>query len=199
MARRLGGRSARGRRRPFDVETPTATPRVIVVAGVMAAGKSTVAQLLAERFERSVHLRGDVFRTMVVNGRAEPAPGDEAGIEQLRLRYQASAAVADIYAGAGFTVVLQDVIVGPLLAEFVALVHTRPLHLVVLAPSLKAVEAREHGRSKQGYGAWTPAALDALLRERTPRLGLWVDSTTQTPAETVGTVLERLDEALVAS
>jgi dephospho-CoA kinase len=38
-------------------------PRLILVTGIMAAGKSTVAQLLAERLApQSVHLRGDVFR-----------------------------------------------------------------------------------------------------------------------------------------
>ena len=62
--------------------------RVIVITGAMAAGKSTVAELLAHRLPRSVHVRGDVFRTMVVNGRAEmtPQPTEEA-IAQLHLRY----------------------------------------------------------------------------------------------------------------
>ena len=45
---------------------------VIVVTGIQAAGKSTIAQALAERLERSVHLRGDVFRRMIVSGRADP-------------------------------------------------------------------------------------------------------------------------------
>jgi chloramphenicol 3-O-phosphotransferase len=164
----------------------------------MAAGKSTVAQLLAERFDRSVHLRGDLFRTMVVNGAVEPAPDDEVADEHLRLRYRVAAAAADVYADAGFTVVLQDVIVGPLLAECISLVRTRPLHVVVLAPSVDGVEERERNRRKTGYGTWTPAALDAVLREDTPRVGLWVDSTAQTPGETAEFVLERLDEAIVA-
>jgi dephospho-CoA kinase len=40
-----------------------------VITGVMAAGKSTVADLLARRFDRGVHVRGDVFRKMIVTGR----------------------------------------------------------------------------------------------------------------------------------
>lgn len=61
---------------------------VVLVTGIQAAGKSTVAQLLAERLPRSVHVRGDLFRRMVVNDRAEmtPGPTDEA-LRQLRLRY----------------------------------------------------------------------------------------------------------------
>jgi adenylylsulfate kinase-like enzyme len=50
--------------------------RVVLVTGVMAAGKSTVAQLLAERFERSAKLRGYRFRPMIVRGNAAPARDD---------------------------------------------------------------------------------------------------------------------------
>ena len=35
---------------------------VVLITGIQAAGKSTVAQELAERLPRSVHVRGDVFR-----------------------------------------------------------------------------------------------------------------------------------------
>lgn len=47
------------------------TPTIVLITGIMAAGKSTVAEELARRLPRSVHLRGDLFRRMVVNGRAE--------------------------------------------------------------------------------------------------------------------------------
>lgn len=46
---------------------------VVLVTGVMASGKSTVAQLLAERLPGSVHLRGDGFRQMIVSGRCRSA------------------------------------------------------------------------------------------------------------------------------
>ena len=49
----------------------TTPPWLILLTGIMAAGKSTVAQHLAERLPHSVHLRGDVFRRMIVNGRAD--------------------------------------------------------------------------------------------------------------------------------
>jgi predicted kinase len=49
---------------------------VIVVTGIQAADKSTIAQALAERLARSVHLRGDVFRRMIVSGRADMGPAN---------------------------------------------------------------------------------------------------------------------------
>ncbi|WP_309247385.1 AAA family ATPase [Bacillus halotolerans] len=76
---------------------------VYLITGVMAAGKSTVAQLLSERLDKSVHVRGDVFRKMIVNGEMQMSdtPSAEA-LEQLRLRYRLAANVSDMYAEAGF-------------------------------------------------------------------------------------------------
>jgi adenylylsulfate kinase-like enzyme len=48
---------------------------VIVVTGIQAAGKSTIAQALAERLDRPVRLRGDLFRRMIVSGRPLLASG----------------------------------------------------------------------------------------------------------------------------
>ncbi len=73
----------------------------------------------------------------------------------------------------------------------------RPLHVVVLAPSVAAVERRERERAKTGYGDFTVADLDAILREQTPRIGLWLDSSEQIPGQTADEILQRLPEALV--
>ena len=75
------------------------SPAVITITGIMAAGKSTVAELLAHRFPRSVLLRGDLFRGAIVNGRTEIRPGlAGVGRTEIRLRHRLAAAVADEYA-----------------------------------------------------------------------------------------------------
>ena len=165
---------------------------VIVLTGLMAAGKSTVAQLLAERFPRSAHVRGDTFRRMIVGGRAEPTPdGSAEATAQLWLRYRMSAQVADAYADAGFTAIVQDVILGDDLPAYAALIRTRPCHVVVLAPRPEVVAAREAARSKTGYGDWTVAQLQADL-DRTPRIGRWLDTSAQTPSETADAIMAGL-------
>jgi predicted kinase len=175
---------------------------VILLTGVMAAGKSTVAQRLAERLPTSVHLRGDVFRRMIVNGRAEMEKGfAERAFEQLRLRYRLAATASDLYCAAGFTVVYQDVIVGPILREVVEeyqrLSASHPLHVVVLCPAPEIIAAREAAREKKGYFTWTPEELDRELRASTPRLGLWLDTSALSVEETIETILARLDEAVI--
>lgn len=91
---------------------------IILITGIQASGKSTVAQLLAESLPRSVHVRGDLFRRLIVNGRADmtPDPTPEA-LRRLHLRHRLTATVCDEYFREGFTVIAQDVILGTHLAE----------------------------------------------------------------------------------
>ncbi|MET9019252.1 AAA family ATPase [Actinopolymorpha sp. NPDC004070] len=186
-------------REPLEIPEPAEVPRVIVVTGIMAAGKSTVAQLLAERLDRSAHVRGDVFRRMIVSGSAPIVPGGgEAMDAELRLRYRISASVADAYAAAGYTAVVQDIIIGRHLPEYVKSLVSRPVGVVVLAPGPDVVERRESGRTKTGYAdGWSAAELDAALRVETPRIGLWLDTSDQTPEQTVTQILQRLPETRV--
>jgi predicted kinase len=185
---------------------------IVLITGIMASGKSTVAQALAERLPKSVHLRGDLFRSMIVNGRQEMnADYTEAAFAQLKLRYQVAAAAADLYCEAGFTVVYQDVILGAVLTDVVEMMQQRrtwkhkriskrkrKVYVVVLSPSIEAVTEREEGRGKVGYSTWTPDALDHELRENTPRIGLWLDTSALDVSQTVDAILERIEEAAVS-
>jgi chloramphenicol 3-O-phosphotransferase len=177
---------------PQPAPGPQARRAVILVTGIQAAGKSTIAQLLAERLPNSVHVPGDLFRRMIINGRADmtPDPTSEA-MWQLRLRYQLAATVSDTYFQAGFTVIVQDVILGSHLAEMTAMIRSRPLLVIVLAPQAAAIADREKRRGKTAYGPWAIEQLDTVLRHQTPRLGLWLDTSGQTPAQTADEILSR--------
>jgi ribose 1,5-bisphosphokinase PhnN len=173
-------------------------PQLILITGIMAAGKSTVAQHLAERLPKSVHLRGDVFRRMIVNGRAEMHhPLSPEADAQLRLRYRIAAITAELYLQAGFSVVYQDIILGHHLTEVGQYYQHHPLHVVVLCPTPAVVTAREAGRSKTGYRGIAVTDLDRALRTGTPRLGLWLDSSTLTAAQTADYILAHLSAATV--
>lgn len=169
-------------------------PKIILVTGIMASGKSTVAQILAEQFSRSIHLRGDLFRKMIVNNRKEVKPeSSEEELAQLRLRYKLAAQAADTYFEAGFTVVVQDVVIGRMLEDFLSFVRNRPLYCIVLCPSIAAVKHRESMRAKKAYIDWTVEQLDDVFRKETPRIGMWLDTTDLTPDETVVEILKRYE------
>lgn len=173
-------------------------PVGFVITGVMAAGKSTVAALLAQRFERSVHLRGDVFRTMIERGRDPIAPelGDEA-LRQLDLRQRIAADAANTYWHEDFTVVLQDLYAGASLPNVVGRLEITPLYVVVLNPRPDVVTAREQGREKSGYDEWDVAHLCATFENETPRIGLWLDTSALSADETVDEILLRRHDARV--
>lgn len=180
-------------------ESAQMVPEIVVVTGNMASGKSTVAQALAEELPRSVHLRGDLFRRMIVNGRApmgfDLSPDAE---EQLRLRHGLAATVARRYVQAGFTVVYQDILIGNTLEHIVANLIPLRVAVVVLCPTADVIEAREAARSKKGYqNRRAIDAFDRVLRKETPPIGLWLDTSNLTVDETTATILERIDEARI--
>ncbi len=66
-------------------------PAIILVTGIQAAGKSTVARLLAGRFARGAHVEGDALHHMIISGDEkvqEPGEpqGEAAGQYFLRLK-----------------------------------------------------------------------------------------------------------------
>jgi hypothetical protein len=134
---------------------------------------------------------------MIVGGRAEMAanPGEEA-IRQLKLRYELSLAAALRYAEEGFAVVYQDIVIGRYLSELAERLRETD-YIFVLCPSVDAVSERETSRTKKGYRGFVPDQLDHVLRHQTERIGCWLDSTNQSPDETVELVLGRLEEARV--
>ena len=75
-------------------------------------------------------------------------------------------------------------------------------HLVVLRPSVEAIAARDAERQrvwgKVAYrDGFTPVVNDEHVATTPRRLGLWLDSSDQSPEETVEEILRRGDEALV--
>src|SRR5579863_6168252 len=164
----------------------------------MAAGKTTVAEALAQRFERAAHVHGDVFRTMIVRGRDPIAPelGDEA-LRQLDLRQRIAANVANAYWHDDFTVVLQDIYIGAALANVVGRLEISPLYVVVLNPRPEVVALREQRREKKGYGSWDVDQLCRSLVDETSHVGLWLDTSDQSPDETVDEILHRRHDARV--
>jgi hypothetical protein len=190
--------------RATKVATPAAQgeqyePAVgFVVTGVMAAGKSTVAELLAQRFSRGVHVRGDLFRKMIVRGRDPITPelGDEA-LRQLDLRQRLAASTANDYWRDDFTVVVQDIYAGTALNNVVGRLEISPLYVVVLNPRPDVVAAREAQREKSGYGAWDVAQFCESFEAETPRIGLWLDTSELSPDETVDEIMRRRLDARV--
>ncbi len=169
---------------------------IILITGNMASGKSTVAQHLAEQLPKSVHLRGDIFRRMIINGRAVMTSELSAEAEQqLQLRYDLAVEVAKRYVQAGFTVIYQDIVLGATLESIATSFRPYRLDVVVLCPRPEVVAARDLARGKTGYPNRTSVdAFDHILHTETPRIGYWLDNSDLSVAETVERIWSHLTQ-----
>lgn len=166
-------------------------PAVLVVSGIPGVGKSTVAGIIARQLPRSAHVEAETLQRFIVGGSVWPdgEPHAEA-MRQLRLRGRNVALLADSFFEAGFTPIVDDVVIASRLAELKADLRSRPLLFVLLVPCLDVVRKRNRERpQKDVFETWRH--LDAIARAETPRVGLWLDTSDQTAEESATEMLNR--------
>jgi len=106
-----------------------------------------------QRFPLGLHIPLDDLREWVVSGIAHPLPtwADET-TRQFRLAYQAAASIARLYAGAGFAVVIEQVIY-PADASAFLLPQLAPHspHKIFLSPSVEVALERNARRDNKAF------------------------------------------------
>lgn len=166
-------------------------PTLFVVSGTQGAGKSTVSQLLARRFERGAWVSADLLQKMIVSGGRWPegATMSDDAERQMRLRLSNACRLGRSFVEAGITAVVDDIVIGSRVDELLEDLAGQTFVFVMLRPSLHAVRQREQGRGTSLWEGWE--WLDDEIRLRTRRIGLWLDTSDQTPEQTVDAILAR--------
>ncbi len=173
---------------------------IFLISGIPGAGKTTVARRLAQTFPIAAHIEADEIQNLIVSGGLHPQqePADEAA-RQYRLRTHNVSLLANSFADAGILPVIDDTVVQrERLADYLNELRTRPLRLVILAPTLEGALMRDQQRGYKQVGhIW--GHLDPILRREMPGRGLWLDTTNLTPEETVTAILNEAEAAIVPS
>ena len=179
---------------------------LFVISGNQAAGKTTVATLLAERFPRGVHVEADDLQRMIVSGCRWPDVSDDIDVAtgrvigeagaQLTARLRNACLLSRSFVGEGFTTVLTDIIVGWRFQELMGNLAGVPFHFVMLRPSVEVLHQRERERAS-GSNEWEEHIEGGI--EEMPHVGLWLDTRAWTASETVDEILNRRSEGLVGA
>lgn len=173
----------------------------LIISGTPGAGKTTVSQLVAERLERSARIDLDVLARLMVNGRAPLLDADgnwnpsPEGRRQLRLRMINACSVANNFAEAGFTAVMDTVVETREELEFLAgKLSVRPLLLVVLAPPLEVARYRNETRREEDRVSYDFAQTAANMRGEIGDQGWWLDTGALTANDTADLIVAEAEK-----
>lgn len=120
-----------------------------MVTGPPGAGKSTVAALVVQAFERAALVPGDAFFSFWTRGAVLPWLPEAH--DQNRVVLRAAGAAAGTYVAGGCSVVY-DGVLGPwLLPEFASATGVARLHYAVVLPALEDCLWRVRTRSGHGF------------------------------------------------
>src|SRR5438034_8411511 len=123
-------------------------PTLFVVSGTQGAGKSTVARELASSLDRGAWVSADALQEMIVSGRRWPERREmspEAAL-QLRLRLRNACLLGLSFVAAGFSAVVDDIVVGSRVDDLLAELAGHRFVFVMLTPRPEVVRERERGR-----------------------------------------------------
>lgn len=123
---------------------------ILIVTGPPGVGKTTVAEILAERSARAVHLESDAFFRFIRSGYAEPWKPESHRQNQIVMRIVAGAASG--YATAGYFTIIDGIVIpGWFLEPLRDALHNaghRVAYAVLRAP-LSVCKARAQGRERE--------------------------------------------------
>jgi chloramphenicol 3-O-phosphotransferase len=163
---------------------------ILLVSGPPASGKTTVARLLSERYDRVAHIDVNQLLQFRSAGLARPWGRDPETARQNSLAVQNACALAGNFITDGIGVIIEDMVVPAFLDSYLDQLEPNGvrIHLVRLMPGIKACQARNRQhRNDRVHPSWVDEAYDSLVRAGA-FAGASIDNTDQTPLQTADRV-----------
>jgi cytidylate kinase len=174
-----------------------------LLSGVPGSGKTSVADALARKYPKSVHLPMDDLRQLVRSGLASPLDWNSETSLQFEIARRNASRLAVDYVNSGFTVVIDDVVKEADMPQFLPYLGGLTPRKVLLSPSIFVVHRRNSQRTNKSFDTkiLEPVATrmhGQLLAGCPPEAG-WVvlDTSTLSIGDTVDTILKRFERVAV--
>jgi adenylate kinase family enzyme len=119
-----------------------------IFTGPCAAGKNTVATLVARSVDKGVHIDIDRLRAMVVQPHKAPWEGEE-GKAQQRLAIENGCILAQQFIQEGYSVAISDLLSDSTARVYKKLLHEYPFKIIRLIPSFSEVKKRDVARGQR--------------------------------------------------
>ncbi len=166
---------------------------VILITGPMGAGKSSVSNALAKKFERSAVIEVDKLRGMIKEGYVMPSPYTEESALQLSLSVKNACDIANNFLEKGFNVIIDGIVGRKLLEQYSNFLKGKNFKAFLLLPSPEALLARFDDRGSYEELRERTTELHKIFSEKRDQLNLQtLDSSDQTLEETVDEIYKSI-------